>query len=74
MWLLIYVDDTFAASKSVEELREVALALEMKFIMMQIRPVQRYIGMEIKRRRDKGEIFLHEKRYLEKLMEKFETT
>ena len=51
-----------------------ALALEMKFIMMQIRPVQRYIGMEIKRRRDKGEIFLHEKRYLEKLMEKFETT
>ena len=74
VWLLIYVDDILAASKSEGELRAVTELLESKFIMKQISPVQKYLGMEIERRREKGELFLHQKRYLEKLMGKVATT
>ncbi|CAI5505546.1 unnamed protein product [Closterium sp. Naga37s-1] len=68
-WVLVYVDDLLAASSSTAMLKEL---LEAAFELREIKPVEKYLGLEIVRYRPARKLWLHQQVYVDKLQLMFD--
>ena len=73
-YLLIYVDDMLIAYKSREEIEDLKNMLNSEFDMKDLGLAKKILGMEIKRDRSKGIMFLSQGKYLKKVLETFRMT
>ncbi|KAH9698599.1 hypothetical protein KPL71_024065 [Citrus sinensis] len=74
IYLLLYVDDMLVACKSREEITVLKNLLSSEFEMKDLGPAKKILGMEIKRDRSKGIMFLSQKKYLRRVLETFGMT
>ncbi|CAI7737849.1 unnamed protein product [Closterium sp. NIES-53] len=70
-WMLVYVDDLLAASSSTTMLKEPKELLEAAFELLEISPVERYLGLEMVRDRSARKLWLHQQSYVDKLHRRF---
>ncbi|CAI7912092.1 unnamed protein product [Closterium sp. NIES-53] len=70
-WVLVYVDDLLAASRSPAMLKELKTLLEAAFELLEISPVVKYLGLEIVRNRPARKLWLHQQGYADKLRRRF---
>ena len=70
-YLLLYVDDMFIAAKSVSEINRLKQQLRGEFEMKDLGAAKRILGMEISRNRVDGKLFLNQKSYVLKVLERF---
>ncbi|CAI7869753.1 unnamed protein product [Closterium sp. NIES-53] len=70
-WVLVYVDDLFAASSSPPMLKELKEPLEAAFELRKISLVVKYLGLEIVRDRPARKLWLHQQGYADKLRRRF---
>ena len=71
IYLLLYVDDMLLASKSFTKLNEIKEQLKNEFEMNDLGSAKRILGMEITRQRSRRELFLSQKQYTKKILNKF---
>lgn len=71
IYLLLYVDDMLIAAKSMIEINKLKTRLSGEFEMKNLGAARKILGMEIRRDRKAGKLFLSQKSYLEKVVEKF---
>ncbi|KAH9646575.1 hypothetical protein KPL70_024912 [Citrus sinensis] len=71
IYLLLYVDDMLIACKWREEIEKLKVMLNSEFDMKDLGTANKILGVEIKRNRTKGEIFLSQERYLTKVLEAY---
>ena len=64
IYLLLYVDDMLVACKSREEIEALKNLLSSEFKMKDLGSAKKILGMEIKRDRSKGFMFLSQEKYL----------
>ncbi|CAI7756718.1 unnamed protein product [Closterium sp. NIES-53] len=62
-WVLVFVDDLLAASISTAMLKELKELLEAAFVLSEISPVVKYLGLEIVRDRPTRKLWLHQQGY-----------
>ncbi|KAH9687012.1 hypothetical protein KPL70_014605 [Citrus sinensis] len=74
IYLLLYVDDMLVAYKSREEIEALKNLLSSEFEMKDLGSAKKILGMEIKRDRSKGIMFLSQKKYLRRVLETFGMT
>ena len=67
IYILLYVDDMFIASKNVEEIEKLKTHLNQEFEMKYLGEAKKILGMEITRDRG-GKICLTQKQYLKKVL------
>ena len=72
IYLLLYVDDIPITCKSLGEIQKLKLLLKGEFEMKDLGPTSKILGMEIKRDRTHGKLYLTQKSYLEKIISRFE--
>lgn len=70
-YLLLYVNEMLLISKERSKVGRMKEMLRSEFDMKDLGPVSKILGMNIARKGDKGILFLNERKYLQKLMEKF---
>ncbi|KAH9717481.1 hypothetical protein KPL71_021830 [Citrus sinensis] len=71
IYLLLYVDDMLIACKRRDEIEKLKVMLNSEFDMKDLGTAKKILGVEIKRNRTKGEIFLSQERYLTKVLETY---
>lgn len=71
IYLLLYVDDMLIASKNVKEIEKLKAQMKNKFEMKDLGEVKKILGMEITRNRKKSLVYLTQKQYLCKLLQRF---
>ena len=71
LYLLLYVDDMLIATKSKEEIRIVKAQLNNEFEMKDLGVAKKILGMEIMGDRVAGRLSLSKKRYIEKVLRRF---
>ena len=71
MYLLLYVDDMLIAAKNLSEIHTLKMQLSSEFEMKYLRVAKKILDMEIKRERGVGKLFLTQKNYLKKVLERF---
>lgn len=73
MYLLLYVDDIFVVCDSVENLYNLKLELSKRFKISNVlnSDVNRFLGVDIKWNKDKGEMTISQFRYIEFILRKF---
>ncbi|KAH9689071.1 hypothetical protein KPL70_015335 [Citrus sinensis] len=71
IYLLLYVDDMLIASKNRDEIERLKKQLASKFEMKDLGDAQRILGMEIRRDKKNGSVWLTQKSYLKKVLERF---
>ena len=69
--LLLYIDDMLIAYKSKKVVQELKVALSQEFEMKDLGLVQRILGMEISRDRDKKVLHLSQGGYIRKVLERY---
>ncbi|KAH9648352.1 hypothetical protein KPL70_025549 [Citrus sinensis] len=74
IYLLLYVDDMLVAYKSREEIEALKNLLSSEFEMKDLGSANKILGMEIKRDRSKGIMFLSQEKYLRRVLETFGMT
>ncbi|KAH9724032.1 hypothetical protein KPL70_007344 [Citrus sinensis] len=74
IYLLLYVDDMLVACKSREEIEALKNLLSSEFEMKDLGSAKKILGMEIKRDRSKGIMFLSQEKYLRRVLETFGMT
>ncbi|CAI7927246.1 unnamed protein product [Closterium sp. NIES-54] len=70
-WVLVYVDDLLATSSSTAMLKELKELLEATFVLREISPLQKYLGLEIVRDRPARKLWLHQQGSADKLRRRF---
>ncbi|CAI7792455.1 unnamed protein product [Closterium sp. NIES-53] len=70
-WVLVYVDDLLAASSSLAMLKELKELLEDAFKLREIKPLEKYLRLEIIRDRPARKLWLHQKVCVDKLRRRF---
>ncbi|CAI7803772.1 unnamed protein product [Closterium sp. NIES-53] len=70
-WVLVYVDDLLAASRSPAMLKELKELLEAAFELRKISPVVKNLGLEIVRDKPARKLWLHLQGYADKLRRRF---
>ncbi|CAI7794772.1 unnamed protein product [Closterium sp. NIES-54] len=68
-WLLVYVDDLLAASRSQSMLGELRDLLHSAFQLREISPVEKYLGLQLIRDRPTRRLWLHQGAYVNKTFE-----
>ena len=68
VYLLIYVDDMLLASKDMEVIDDLKLLLNSEFDMKDLGRAKKILGMEIKKNKKDGMLFLSQERYLKKVL------
>ncbi|CAI7739071.1 unnamed protein product [Closterium sp. NIES-54] len=58
-WVLVYVDDLLAASSRTSMLKGLKELLEAAFQLREIKPIEKYLGLEIVRDRPARKLWLH---------------
>ncbi|KAH9655442.1 hypothetical protein KPL70_022326 [Citrus sinensis] len=71
IYLLLYVDDILIACKRRDEIEKLKVMLNSEFDMKDLGTAKKILGVEIKRNRTNGEIFLSQERYLTKVLETY---
>ena len=71
VYLLLYVDDMLIATKNLLEIHTLKMQLSSEFEMKDLGAAKKILGMEIKRDRGVGKLFLTQKNYLKKVLERF---
>ncbi|KAH9684587.1 hypothetical protein KPL70_013604 [Citrus sinensis] len=71
IYLLLYVDDMLIASKNRDEIERLKKQLASEFEMKDLGDAQRILGMEIRRDKKNGSVWLTQKSYLKKVLERF---
>ncbi|XP_070053673.1 uncharacterized protein [Nicotiana tomentosiformis] len=71
VYLLLYVDNMLIVAKDLEENHNLKSELKSEFEMKDLGAAKKILGMEIKRDRKANMLFLTEKKYLEKVLERF---
>ncbi|KAK9215025.1 hypothetical protein WN944_007028 [Citrus x changshan-huyou] len=71
IYLLLYVDDMLIASKNGDEIKRLKKHLASEFEMKDLGDAQRILGMEIRRDKKNGSVWLTQKSYLKKVLERF---
>lgn len=71
IYLLLYVDDMLIASKSNLEIENLKKTMSMEFEMKDLGEARKILGMEIVRERETGRVWLSQKSYLQKILQKF---
>jgi hypothetical protein len=71
IYLLLYVDDMLIAVKGVSEINRLKQQLSGEFEMKDLGAAKRILGMEISRNRVDGKLFLNQKSYVLKVLERF---
>ena len=72
IYLFLYVDDMLVACKYREEIDKLKVLLNSEFEMKDLGYVGKILGMEIRRNRSKGIMFLSQEKYLRKVLETFD--
>ncbi|CAI7805775.1 unnamed protein product [Closterium sp. NIES-54] len=70
-WLLVYVDDLLAASRSQSMLGELRDLLQNAFQLREISPVEKYLGLQLIRDRPTRRLWLHQGAYVDKVHRRF---
>ncbi|CAI7728522.1 unnamed protein product [Closterium sp. NIES-53] len=70
-WLLVYVDDLLAASRSQSMLGELCELLQSVFQLWEISPVEKYLGLQLIRDRPTRRVWLHQEAYVDKVHRHF---
>ncbi|GKV50375.1 hypothetical protein SLEP1_g57082 [Rubroshorea leprosula] len=71
VYLLLYVDDMLIAAKSMLIIDDLKKQLSGEFEMKDLGATKKILGMEIHRDRKGGKLFLSQKKYIEKVLERF---
>lgn len=71
VYLLLYVDDMLIACSNKEEIKRVKKMLESDFEMKYMGAASKILGMQIKRDRSKGMLFITQQNYLSKVLKRF---
>ena len=71
VYLLPFVDDILIAAKDREEIKKVKTQLSVESEMKDFSNIKKILGMEIVRDRKAGSLYLSQKRYIEKVLHKF---
>ncbi|KAH9717217.1 hypothetical protein KPL71_021741 [Citrus sinensis] len=71
IYLLLYVDDMLIASKNIDEIERLKKQLASEFEMKDLGDVQKILRMEIRRDKKNGSVWLTQKSYLKKVLERF---
>ena len=71
IFLLLYVDDMLIAAKSMCEVDRLKALLCKKFDMKDLGTTKKILGMEIRRDRDSRKLWISQKIYIKKVLEKF---
>ncbi|KAF3626835.1 putative ribonuclease H protein-like [Capsicum annuum] len=71
IYLLLYVDDMLIAAKDLTEIHNLKSQLKSEFEMKDLGAAKKILGMEIRRNREARWLFLTQKKYLEKVLERF---
>ncbi|KAL5768311.1 hypothetical protein ACOSQ2_015094 [Xanthoceras sorbifolium] len=71
VYLLLYVDDMLIAAKKLSDIDKLKKQLKNEFEMKDLGAAKKILGMEIKRNRKEGKLFLTQRGYIEKVLERF---
>ena len=71
IYLLLYVDDMLIAAKSEVEIDRLKAQLSKEFEMKDLGEAKKILGMEINKDRERGKIWLSQKQYLHKVLQRF---
>ncbi|CAN1822894.1 Retrovirus-related Pol polyprotein from transposon TNT 1-94, partial [Linum perenne] len=71
IYLLLYVDDMLIASKSKVEIDKLKVQLSKEFEIKDLGEAKKILGMEIKRDRKEGAVWLTQSSYLKKILKRF---
>lgn len=71
IYLLLYVDDMLIAAKSQTEIDKLKAQLSKEFEMKDLGEAKKILGMEITRDRKRGKLWLSQKQYLQKVLQRF---
>lgn len=71
IYLLLYVDDMLIATKEMSNVRKLKELLSSEFDMKDLGAAQKILGMEIYRDRVKKKLFLSQKSYIQRILDRF---
>ena len=71
IYLLLYVDDMLIACKNMSEINSLKTQLQGEFEMKDLGAAKKKLGMEIHRDQKVGKLYLSQKKYIEKVLERF---
>ena len=71
IFLLLYVDDMLIASRRKTDIDQLKKELSREFDMKDLGPARKILGMEIQRDRKAGKLWLSQKGYIKKVVERF---
>ncbi|KAF3665269.1 Retrovirus-related Pol polyprotein from transposon TNT 1-94 [Capsicum annuum] len=71
VYLLLYIDDMLIAAKDMREIIKVKAQLSKEFNMKNLGAAKKIISMEIPKDRDNSKLYLSQKRYIEKVLHRF---
>lgn len=69
--LTLYVDDMLVAAKSKQKIKELKNMLNEEFDMKDLGIAKKILGIEIHRDRKMGKLWLSQKKYIEKVLQRF---
>ncbi|KAK3012115.1 hypothetical protein RJ639_010588 [Escallonia herrerae] len=72
IYLLLYVDDMLIAAKSMSDVNGLKEQLKREFEMKDLGAAKRIFGMEIQRDRPAGILYLSQKKYIERVLLRFD--
>ena len=71
IYLLLYVDDMLIAAKSQVEIDILKAQMSKEFEMKDLGKAKKILGMEISRDRERGKLWLSQKQYLKRILQRF---
>ena len=71
IYLLLYVDDILITAKDLTEIHNLKTQLKSEFEMKDLGAAKKILGMEIRKDQEARRLFLTQKKYLEKVLERF---
>ena len=71
IYLLLYVDDMLIAAKNIAEIHQLKALLSGEFDMKDLGAAKKILGMEIRRDRGAGKLYLTQESYIKKVLERF---
>lgn len=69
--LLLYVDDLLVAAHSIDKINEVRDTLQSYFELKEFGEVQEFLGITVVRNRQNHQIFLHQKAFTDRILDRF---
>ena len=69
-FVYLYVNDMLIAAKNMFGVDKLKVQLKQEFEMKDLRATKKILGMKIHRNRQEGKLFLSQKKYIEKVLER----